>query len=65
MPIVTRFLDDAHAAGLESVEIIHGIGTGALSKAVHELLSKSGIVKNFHHADPKRGGGGVTIVEMA
>ncbi|MBI5887610.1 MAG: Smr/MutS family protein [Deltaproteobacteria bacterium] len=65
LAVVTRFLDDAHAAGLDSVEIIHGIGTGALSKAIHELLSKSGIVKNFHHADPKRGGGGVTVVEMA
>ncbi|MBI5492977.1 MAG: endonuclease MutS2 [Deltaproteobacteria bacterium] len=64
IPLVTRFLDNAHASGLSSVEIIHGIGTGRLAKVVEEYLSKSGIVKGFHHGDPMRGGGGVTIAEL-
>ncbi len=64
IPLVTRFLDNAHASGLASVEIIHGIGTGRLAKVVEEYLSKSGLVKVFHHGDPMRGGGGVTIAEL-
>lgn len=64
IPLVTKFLDNAHASGLSSVEIIHGIGTGRLAKAVEELLSKSGLVKGFRHGDPLRGGGGVTIAEL-
>lgn len=61
---VVRFLDNAHASGLNTVEIIHGVGTGALSRAVSECLSGNPTVKRFYHGDPARGGAGVTIVEM-
>ncbi|MBI1910623.1 MAG: endonuclease MutS2 [Deltaproteobacteria bacterium] len=64
LPLVTKFLDNAHANGLNTVEIIHGMGTGRLSKAVAEFLSKSSIVKGFAHGDPQMGGAGVTIVEL-
>ena len=61
---VTRFLDNALAAGLGTVEIIHGVGTGALARAVEELLKGNPSVKRFYHGDPARGGSGVTMVEM-
>lgn len=64
LPIVTKFLDNAIASGLDEVEIIHGVGTGRLSKAVEEHLSVNPNVKRSYHGDPSRGGGGVTVVEL-
>jgi len=64
MLVLTRFLDNALAAGLSSVEIIHGVGTGRLSKSVEQLLKRTPSVKRFYHGDPARGGAGVTIAEM-
>ena len=62
--VATRFLDDARAGGLERVEIIHGIGTGALKKAVTGLLRESEAVREFHPAPPSSGGAGVTVVHL-
>lgn len=61
---VVKFLDNAHANGLQSVEIIHGVGTGRLSKAIEEHLKGNDLVKGFYHGDQARGGAGVTIVEL-
>jgi DNA mismatch repair protein MutS2 len=46
------------------VRIVHGIGSGALRKAVHEYLAGSSYCSSFHAADPHHGGSGATIVEM-
>ncbi len=59
-----KFLDDAAIANLKSISIIHGLGTGALKKAISELLSEHPLVANFHPADKNEGGQGVTIVEL-
>ncbi len=59
-----RFLDGAHAAGMEKVEIIHGKGTGALAKGVQEYLSESGLVKRFYFGAESEGGRGKTIAEL-
>ncbi len=59
-----RFLDNAHSAGLGRVEIIHGMGTGALMRAVDEYLPKCPYVKGHHRGDPDAGGAGVTVVEF-
>lgn len=61
---VIKFLDNAHLAGLERVEILHGKGTGALKRAVKEVLSKHELVKNFYFANIEHGGDGITIVEL-
>ena len=42
-----NYLDAAVMAKLETVTIIHGKGTGALRKAVHEILKRSKVVKSF------------------
>ncbi|MFQ5735936.1 MAG: endonuclease MutS2 [Thermodesulfobacteriota bacterium] len=65
IPLVTRFIDNAFAAGLPSVEIIHGVGTGRLSAAVAGYLGKNPQVKGFHHGEASHGGAGVTVVELA
>lgn len=42
------FLDKAMMADCGRVEIIHGVGTGALMQAVHDFLKKQSYVKRFH-----------------
>ena len=59
-----HYLNDAFIAGLPSVRIVHGKGTGALSRAVHEVLAKHPLVKSFRLGDYGEGDYGVTIVEM-
>lgn len=61
---VERFLDDAHASGLERVEILHGKGTGALRRAVHDMLKERRDVADFRSAPIEHGGDGITIVVM-
>jgi DNA mismatch repair protein MutS2 len=47
---VTRFIDEAMAANLDRVEVVHGKGTGALRQAIHEYLEKSPDVDRFEEA---------------
>ena len=61
---VDRFLADASAHGLERVEIIHGHGTGALSRRITQHLKGHQFVSNFRFGEPSEGGAGVTIVEL-
>lgn len=60
-----QYLNDAFMAGLPSVRIVHGKGTGTLRQAVHDLLSNHPLVKSFRLADYGEGDYGVTIVELA
>ena len=62
IPEVDRFLNDAVMAGISPVEIIHGKGTGALRKGIHDHLRTLNFVTEFHLADPRSGGAGVTEV---
>ncbi len=59
-----KHLDDAALAGLKFVSIIHGKGTGALRKAVTEMLSEHPHVANFRLGQQNEGGQGITIVEL-
>lgn len=57
-----KYLDDAYLAHLPSVSIVHGKGTGALRKGVHEYLRKCSYVKEFRLGAYGEGEAGVTIV---
>ncbi len=59
-----RFLDRAQGAGVASVRIVHGLGTGALKRAVTEYLARSEYCTRFQDAEPSEGGAGVTIAEL-
>lgn len=59
------FLNHASLAGLPEVTIIHGLGTGILSKAVREHLEGHPLVREFRAGDRSEGGQGVTVVTMA
>lgn len=61
---VDKFLDQASMASLSQVRIIHGHGTGALKRAVAELLTSHPHVARFTSAPQDQGGTGATIVEM-
>lgn len=59
-----QYLYDAFMAGLLSVRIVHGKGTGKLRHAVHESLGKHPLVKSYRLGDYGEGDYGVTIVEL-
>jgi DNA mismatch repair protein MutS2 len=59
-----KYLDDAYLAGLSSVRIIHGRGTGALKKAVWEFLGNHHAVESFRLGERNEGGAGATIVQF-
>ena len=59
-----KYLDDAILAHLSSVRVVHGKGTGALRKGIHEYLRRQKHVKSYHLAEFGEGDAGVTIVEL-
>ena len=61
---VERFLDNAALGKLNIVTIIHGKGTGALRKAVHQQLKRHPLVKSFRLGRYGEGEDGVTVVEL-
>ena len=65
LPKLDHYLNTAFMAGLPSVRVVHGKGTGVLRKAVHDMLAGHPLVKSFRLADYGEGGSGVTIVELA
>jgi DNA mismatch repair protein MutS2 len=64
LPRVDKFLDDATLSGLQTVRVIHGHGTGALRRAVAELLDGHPHVAGFRAAAQQEGGSGVTVVQL-
>ncbi|MCS7235642.1 MAG: endonuclease MutS2 [Armatimonadota bacterium] len=58
-----KYLDDAVLAGAHRVLVVHGRGTGALRRAVHEVLRTYPGVR-FSLANPGEGGDGATVVEF-
>lgn len=59
-----KYLDDALLSHLNSVRVVHGKGTGALRKGIHEYLRRQKHVKSYRLAEYGEGDAGVTIVEL-
>ena len=59
-----KYLDDALLTHLYTVRVVHGKGTGALRKGIHEYLRRQKHVKSYHLAEFGEGDAGVTIVEL-
>jgi DNA mismatch repair protein MutS2 len=64
LPRLEEFLDRAVLNHQATVRVIHGMGTGALRRAVREFLSDSPYCASFNEAPRAEGGGGATIVEL-
>ena len=62
--MVDKYLDEANVAGIKSVTIIHGKGTGALRTAVWKFLKADRRVKDFRAGQYGEGDYGVTVVEL-
>ena len=62
--ILDKYLDEAFVAGLRRVTIVHGKGTGALRKAVHDFLKAHPHVKSYRLGEKGEGDTGATIVEL-
>jgi DNA mismatch repair protein MutS2 len=58
------YLDDAALAGLGSVTIIHGSGTGALRDAVRREAASHPLVTSVRAGERGEGGDGATIVNL-
>jgi DNA mismatch repair protein MutS2 len=64
LPVVDRALDEALLGGLSTLNIIHGKGTGRLRQAIWDHLSGHALVRGLQAGDLRRGGHGVTVVEL-
>lgn len=65
LPRLDLFLSDAMLEGFLEVRLIHGHGTGALRKAIHQRLKALGITHfRLGEAGQTPGGSGVTIVSL-
>lgn len=61
---VDKFIDDAFLAGMDTISIIHGKGTGALRTGIHEYLRRHSRVKKYRLGEFGEGDAGVTIAEL-
>ncbi|MFQ5664616.1 MAG: endonuclease MutS2 [Terriglobia bacterium] len=61
---VDKFLDESVLAGQTEVRLIHGIGKGALKKALTEFLAGHPHVESAQEAAREHGGVGVTVVRL-
>ena len=62
--MIDKYFDEAKIAGIHTVRIIHGKGTGALRAAVWAYLKKDTRVKDFRVGRYGEGDMGVTVVEL-
>lgn len=61
---LTKYLDDAFLSNLQTVSIIHGMGTGVLKNMVEDLLKSLSYIKSFRPGEYGEGGQGITIVKF-
>jgi len=62
--LVEKYLDDAFLAGLASVRLVHGKGSGALRRAVHDILTNHPLVDSFRTGEAREGGAGATVAAL-
>ncbi|MFI3231353.1 MAG: endonuclease MutS2 [bacterium] len=61
---VDKFIDDAFLAGMDTISIIHGKGTGALKNGIHDYLRRNRRVQSYRLGEFGEGDAGVTIAEI-
>ena len=61
---VSKFLDDCLLAGVSTVTIIHGKGSGILRKQIQDYLRRNKRVKSYRNGRYGEGENGVTVVEL-
>lgn len=61
---VDHFIDQARVNGISIVTVIHGLGTGALKKAVMEFMKNHPQIGFVRAGEAAEGGAGVTVAEL-
>ncbi len=64
MAELAQFIDKSLLSSADQIEIIHGRGTGALRKAVHQYLNNQSGILSYELANEDNGGDGMTIVHF-
>jgi DNA mismatch repair protein MutS2 len=64
LPVVDKAIDTALLENADTIEVIHGRGTGRLMTAIHEHLKESPYVEGFHQGGAEEGGSGLTVVTI-
>lgn len=59
-----KFLDNAVFNHMRTVRIIHGFGTGAVRKAVYDVIKNSPYVSGYRYGGEGEGLNGVTIITL-
>lgn len=59
-----KYIDEAEVAGIRSIRVIHGKGTGALRGALHNFLRSDPRVSSFRIGAYGEGDSGVTVIEL-
>lgn len=62
--ILDQYIDEQILAGVDIVAIVHGRGSGALKKGVHNFLRKDQRVVSFRLAEFNEGGQAITIIKI-
>jgi DNA mismatch repair protein MutS2 len=63
-PLVERWIDDSHLAGVSPLRLIHGKGTGLLGRGLQEWLKDYDRVTSVRYGNEDEGGSGVTFLEL-
>lgn len=63
--VLGKYIDDAILAGLNTIIVIHGKGTGALRKGVRTYLKNHHYVRDISIGELNEGGDGATVVQLS
>jgi DNA mismatch repair protein MutS2 len=62
--LLEKYVDDAFVSGLATIRVVHGKGTGALRRTVHDLLAAHPLVAEHRAGAPHEGGDGATVASL-
>ncbi|MCE5229545.1 Smr/MutS family protein [bacterium] len=64
LEMAEKAIDQAVVGHLDKVKLIHGHGTGAVRKAIREMLARNPHVESYRFGSPMEGGLACTIAEL-
>lgn len=64
LPLLDKYLDDAHVVGAQEIKILHGKGNGVLKDLVRNHLKGYANIERVADEHIERGGAGITVVTL-